>query len=83
MSLAQWQVYLAREVTPDRPLPWQKHQDELTPGRVLAGVGGVFARIGGPARPPHKRGKSPGWLKGQPRPGPPRQMGVTQGRAPS
>jgi len=27
-------------------LPWQKRQGELTPGRVLAGLGGSFARIG-------------------------------------
>jgi hypothetical protein len=77
VNLAQWQLFLARELVLDRPLPWQRPQAQLTPGRVRAGLGGLFARIGTPARPPQPRGKSPGWPKGRPRQRP-EQHGVVK-----
>ena len=67
VSLAQWQLFLAREWVQDNPLPWQPTQEELTPERVLQGLGWLFPQIGTPAVPPKTRGKSPGWPKGQPR----------------
>jgi hypothetical protein len=68
VSLAQWQLYLARDCVPDQPLPWQPAQQQLTPRRVQQGIWTLFLKIGTPAAPPKSRGKSPGWPKGKPRP---------------
>jgi hypothetical protein len=65
VSLAMWELYLARTLVMDRPLPWQKTQTELTPARVQQGLGELFCTIGTPVRPPRTRGKSPGWPKGR------------------
>jgi hypothetical protein len=51
----------------DNPLPWQKSQGNLTPGRVAQALGGVFAAIGTPTSAPKPRGKSPGWQPGKKR----------------
>jgi hypothetical protein len=67
VTIAQWQLFLARELVKDRPLPWQPRQEEPTPERVLQGLGGLFSQIGTPARPTQPRGKSPGWPKGRSR----------------
>ena len=67
VSLAFWQLYLARPLVADCPLPWQPKQVNLTPARVQQGVADIFGQIGSPAQPPHMRGKSPGWPKGKPR----------------
>jgi len=65
MPLLTWQLWLARPVVSDRPLPWQKTQRHLTPGRVRQSLGAVLMRIGTPTRPPKPRGKSPGWRAGR------------------
>ena len=69
MPLMSWQLWLAREIVQDKPLPWQKPTEatSLTPGRVAQAFGGVLAAIGTPARAPKPRGKSPGWQKGKKR----------------
>jgi hypothetical protein len=67
MPLLTWQVWLARPLITDQPLPWQKPQPQPTPQRVLQGMGGLLTRIGTPTRRPKPRGKSPGWPKGRPR----------------
>ncbi len=69
MPLMTWQLWLAREIVTDKPLPWQKSQEaaSLTPGRVAQAFGGVLAAIGTPACAPKPRGKSPGWQKGKKR----------------
>ena len=67
MPLLTWQLWLARKVVNDHPLPWQKSVTNLTPGRVAQSMGEVFAVIGTPSHPPKSRGKSPGWSTGQPR----------------
>ena len=67
VSIAQWQLFLARDLVIDNPLPWQPAQEELTPERVQQGLGGLFQQISTPAAPPKARGKSPGWPKGRPR----------------
>jgi len=67
IDIAFWQVFLARQLVKDRPLPWQKAQPTLTPGRVLRGLGAIFSQIGSPAQPPQTRGKSLGWPRGRPR----------------
>jgi hypothetical protein len=67
VPLMSWQLWLAREIVQDHPLPWQKHQLDLTPGRVAQGFPALLAAIDTPAGDPKPRGKSPGWPKGQPR----------------
>ncbi|MBV8885723.1 MAG: hypothetical protein JO235_17245 [Chroococcidiopsidaceae cyanobacterium CP_BM_RX_35] len=68
MPLLSWQLWLARASIIDNPLPWQKLQTNLTPGRVAQGFPTLLAAIGTPASAPKPRGKSPGWPLGQPRP---------------
>jgi hypothetical protein len=67
VEIAYWQVFLARQFGSDQPLPWQKAQVCLTPGRILRSMGAIFSQIGTPAQPPKTRGKSPGWPKGRTR----------------
>ena len=65
MPMMTWELWLAREMMIDCPLPWQKPQVNLTPGRVAQGFGAVIAMIGTPTCSPKPRGKSPGWQKGK------------------
>lgn len=67
VNLAQWQLFLARNLVIDNPLPWQPAQEHLTPERVLQGLGSLFRQIGTPAAAPQTHGKSPGWPKGRTR----------------
>ena len=67
MPLMTWELWLARDIVTDNPLPWQKSLDKLTPGRVAQAMGGVLAAIGTPTQLPKPRGKSPGWKPGNPR----------------
>ena len=67
MPLMTWELWLARDIVADNPLPWQNSTLKLTPGRVAQAIGGVLTVIGTPAQPPKPRGKSPGWTTGQPR----------------
>ena len=76
VSLAQWQLFLARDLVKDQPLPWQPAQDKLTPERVLQSLGGLFRQIDTPAAPPKTRGKSPGWPEGRQRTRPTRHKVV-------
>jgi hypothetical protein len=79
MPLITWELWLARAVVADNPLPWQKSMTKLTPGRVAQSMGGVLAAIGTPAVPPKPRGKSPGWPQGKPRSTKPRCPIVKKG----
>ena len=67
MPFMTWELWLARPLGIDKPLPWQKKQTELTPGRVCQGLSDIFAQIGTPACAPKPRGNAPGWTKGRPR----------------
>ena len=67
MPLISWELWLARDIVADNPLPWQKSISPLTPGRVAQSFAGVLAAIGTPAVAPKPRGKSPGWPTGKPR----------------
>ena len=67
MPMLTWQLWLARDIVADCPLPWQKPQKHPTPGRVCQGMGGLLTQIGTPAARPKPRGKSPGWPKGRQR----------------
>jgi hypothetical protein len=80
VSLAQWQLFLGRDLVKDHPLPWQPAQENPTPERVLQGFGGLFREIGTPVAPPQTRGKSPGWPTGRPRTRPERRRVVKKGK---
>jgi hypothetical protein len=67
VDLAYWQVWLARILVSDQPLPWQKPQADLTPGRVTQGLGALFAQFEHITSAPKTRGKSPGWPSGRQR----------------
>jgi hypothetical protein len=67
MPMITWELWLARDLVADNPLPWQKSIDKLTPGRVAQAMGSILEGIGTPARSPKPRGKSPGWEPGKPR----------------
>jgi hypothetical protein len=67
MPLITWELWLARPIVADKPLPWQKPQARLSPGRVCMGLEAILGRIGTPACVPKPRGNSPGWPKGKPR----------------
>jgi hypothetical protein len=65
MTLITWELWLARETVQDSPLPWQKPQTQLTPGRVCQGLQNILVAVGTPTRVCKSRGKSPGWPKGK------------------
>ena len=65
VDLAFWQLFLARPLVQDEPLPWQKPQARLTPYRVKQSLGSIFGQFGTPTTPPQTRGKSPGWPLGR------------------
>jgi hypothetical protein len=46
--LLNWQLWLARDIVKHPPLPWQKQQTDLTPGRVAQGFAALLAAIGTP-----------------------------------
>jgi len=80
VDLAYWQLFLARPLVQDQPLPWQKPQTNLTPYRVKQGFGSTFSQFGTPAQPPQTRGKSPGWPTGRPRTKPQRYKPVKRSK---
>jgi hypothetical protein len=79
VDIAQWMLYLGRELVRDCRLPWQKPLALFTPGRILQGFDMLFSQIGTPTRPLKTRGKSPGWQKGRKRAPPPRFSTLTRG----
>ncbi|WP_414520931.1 hypothetical protein [Umezakia ovalisporum] len=67
MPLMTWELWLAHDMVTDNPLPWQRSQDNLTPGRIAQAMVRVFVAIGTPTSTPKPRGKSPGWQPGKKR----------------
>jgi len=67
MPFITWELWLAREIVADTPLPWQKPQTLLAPGRVCQGMQNLLVAIGTPARACKPRGIAPGWPSGKPR----------------
>ena len=80
VDLAFWQLFLARHLVQDQPLPWHKAQKALTPSRVLRTISTLFTQIGTPTQPPQTRGKSPGWPTGRPRTRPKRYKPTKRGK---
>ena len=52
MPLLTWQVWMAKSIVADCPLPWQKPQTNLTPKRVVQSLAGILTQIGTPASLP-------------------------------
>lgn len=67
VEAAFWQIYLARELVRDEPLPWQKPLTNLTPARVLRGMSRLFGKVKTPTRMVQTRQNSSGWLIGKKR----------------
>jgi hypothetical protein len=67
MPFLTWELWLARELVADKPLPWQKSQTILSPGRVCQGMQNILVAIGTPTGVCKSRGKAPGWPTGMPR----------------
>jgi hypothetical protein len=67
VDIAYWQLWLARDLVADHPLPWQPAQTTVTPDRVLRGFSPLLATLPTLTRPVQPRGKSPGWSVGRPR----------------
>lgn len=65
MPVLTWELWLARQVVVEKPLPWQKKQTLLTPRRVRQSFGSIIAQIGTPIRVPKPCGKSLGWPQGK------------------
>jgi hypothetical protein len=65
MPLLTWELWLARTVVQDCPLPWQKLQTRLSPGRVCQSLQNLLVTIGTPTRACKSRGKAPGWRTGR------------------
>ncbi len=65
MPVLSWQLWLARPLVLQTPLPWQKHLPVPSPGRVADSFAPLLVRIGSPAPDPKPRGKSTGWLPGR------------------
>lgn len=65
MPFITWELWLARSHI--HPLPWQKPQPTLTPGRVYQALQTILVAIGTPTSACKSRGKAPGWLVGRTR----------------
>ncbi|WP_446684867.1 NF041680 family putative transposase (plasmid) [Cyanobacterium sp. IPPAS B-1200] len=62
-----WQLWLSKDLVKEYHLPWQKPQQNLTPGRVALSMTSLLMDIGSPTLSPKSRGKSHGWPKGRKR----------------
>lgn len=67
MPFITWEAWLAKDWVEDHPLPWQKPQRQLSPGRTCQALQNILPAIGTPARVCKSRGKSPGWPTGKAR----------------
>jgi hypothetical protein len=65
MPILTWQLWLARSLVTQAPLPWQKPLPVPSAGRVADSFATLLIRIGSPAPDPKPRGKSPGWPLGR------------------
>jgi hypothetical protein len=66
LAAGLWQLWLARAVGGDHRLPWERGEPDVpSPGRVRRGFAGLLVVLGTPARPPQRRGNSPGRRPGQ------------------
>nr|MDZ8210245.1 hypothetical protein [Nostoc sp. ChiSLP03a] len=52
MPIITWELWLARDIVSDNPLPWQRPIIQLTPGRVAQAMPGILLHVSTPARAP-------------------------------
>lgn len=69
VQLAGVQLWLGRELAGPHLRPWERYLPQrasgsASPSQVQRDWGGIIRQIGTPARPPKRRGKSPGRTKG-------------------
>lgn len=68
VQLASVQLWLGRELAGPHLRPWERYlprrAGSASPSQVQRDWGGIIRQIGTPARPPKRRGKSPGRAKG-------------------
>lgn len=65
MPFITWELWLAREIVIDQPLPWQKPLSKLSPGRVCQSMQNILVAIGTPTQVCKPRGKAPAWPTGR------------------
>jgi len=73
VSLAQMQLWLARDLAEALPRPWERYLPQpesqvASPSEVQRDFGRIIGEIGTPAQPPKPRGNSSGRAKGTPMP---------------
>jgi len=69
VSLAQMQLWLARDLAAALPRPWERYSPQpesqvASPSAVQRDFGRIIGEIGTPAQPPKPRGNSSGRAKG-------------------
>ena len=69
VALAYVQLWLARDLAESLPRPWERYLPQTesqmaSPSTVQRDFGRIIRQIGTPAKPPKRRGKSPGRAKG-------------------
>ena len=67
MPFITWELWFARSIVEDNPLPWQKPKAKLSQGRVCQGMSNLLMVIGTPVGVCKTRGIPPGWPCGYPR----------------
>ena len=60
VAAVQNQLVLARSLVEAVHLPWESAKRPATPQQVRRAMPGILATLGTPAKPPQRRGKSPG-----------------------
>jgi hypothetical protein len=80
---AYTQLRLARPITADARLPWERRlpTSRLTPTRIRRGFAGLLPMLGTPASPPKPCGRSPGRPKGSRRGPAPRHPAIHKAAA--
>lgn len=85
VHIAYAQLWLARHVARNSPRPWERNLPsmktrQMSPTMVRRDFGRVIRQIGTPAKPPQRRGNSPGRRKGTKLPPRPRRKVVVKGK---
>jgi hypothetical protein len=64
VACARNQLYLARPAAEEVRQPWESRRRELTPQQTRRAMPRILVELGTPARPPKRRGNSPGRKRG-------------------
>jgi hypothetical protein len=85
VQIAYAQLWMARHLACHLPRPWERslplmRRQRISPTLVQRDFGRIIRQLGTPAKPPKRRGNSPGRLKGTKLPPRPRHKVVVKGR---